>query len=189
MFKLVSDSSGKPESTPNSMDTDVANAPGPTGQQVAFLTESISSLAKISSPALLRSLFQKLMHRLLGEIQTDIAKVEKICSLLSLAESLVASKALDDSNIAFLYRALKPLIRTDEHGARVQKKAYKVIVEVCRQHHSFVVEAERMKELVSLLTGTIMSSQIAARYMRLKCLEIIIDGIDPNQTEYMVCID
>lgn len=184
MFKLVSESSGNTNGASESMDIDCD--PGMTGQQVAFITESISSLAKLSSQALLRSLFQKLMHRLLGEIQAETARTEKICSLLSLSESLVASKALDDSNIAFLYRALKPLIRTDEHGARVQKKAYKVLAEVCRKHHSFVVDAERMRELISLLTGTIMSSQIAARYMRLQCLELIIDGIDASQTEYMV---
>lgn len=187
MFKLVSESGGSVGGASMSMDVeDASGPPGLTGQQVAFITESISSLAKISSQSLLRSLFQKLMHRLLGEIQEESADAEKICSLLSLSESLVASKQMDESSIAFLYRALKPLIRTDEHGARVQKKAYKALAEVCRTHHAFVVDPERMHELISLLTATIMSSQIAARYMRLKCLELIIDGIDENQTEYMV---
>jgi ribosomal RNA-processing protein 12 len=183
MFKLVSDSG---ENTGRGQMTMDVEDSGLAGQQSSFVTESISSLAKLSAQTLLRSLFQKLMHRLLGEIQEENPKTERICSLLSLAESLVAAKQMDESNLAFLYRALKPLIRTDEHGPRVQKKAYKVLAEVCRNHHSFVVDRERLREIVSLLTGTIMTSQIAARYMRLKCLNLVIDGLAENEAEYMV---
>jgi len=94
----------------------------------------------------------------------------------------VASKVLDGSSIVFLYRALKPLIRNDEYGPRVQKRAYKVLAEICEQHHSFVAEPERLKELSALLTGTIMTSQISARSMRLKCMNLIVDGLDGDET-------
>jgi hypothetical protein len=184
MFKIVSashpsppkdkKSSGKDDAT---MDLDDKPASNDTdGQQVQSITDAVASLARLAPKPFLHGLFKKLMHRLLEEVQSENGDSEKICSLLSLARALVASEVLDEESVAFLYRAIKPLIRNDEHGQRVQKRSYKVLAEICERHHSFVSEQDRLKELTDLLTGTIVTSQVAARHMRLKCMNIIVDG-------------
>jgi ribosomal RNA-processing protein 12 len=155
-------------------------------QKVQFVTETISSLARLASHDFLHGLFKKLMHRLLEEIQSETSDAERICAFLNLSQALVASRVLDEANLSFLYRALKPLIRNDEYGARVQKRAYKVLAVICEKHHAFIVQSERLQELSTLLTGTIMTSQVAARHMRLKCLDIIVKGFDRNCEDQLV---
>lgn len=156
-------------------------------QKLQCVTEAISSLACLAPSDFLHGLFKKLMHKLLEEIQSEAGDSEKVCSFLTLSQALVASEVLDESSISFLYRALRPLIRNDEHGSRVQKRAYKVLAEICERHHSFVVEPERLNELATLLTGTIMTAPISARYMRLKCMNTIVEGFDDeSDSERMV---
>jgi hypothetical protein len=184
MFKIVSASNQSPPKEKKSggkddapMDMDDKPASNDTdGQQVQSITDAVASLARLAPRPFLHGLFKKLMHKLLEEVQSENGDSEKICSLLSLARALVASEVLDEESVAFLYRAIKPLIRNDEHGQRVQKRSYKVLAEICERHHSFVSEKDRLKELTDLLTGTVVTSQVAARHMRLKCMNIIVDG-------------
>ena len=111
---------------------------------------------------------------------------DKICSLLSLSQALVISQSLDETSVSLLYRSLKPLIRTDEARPRVQKRAYKAMAEICQRYHSFAIEGDRLKELCELLTSSIITSQISARHMRLKCLNNIVDGFDSSNKAHMV---
>ena len=191
LFKLVSDYKKVSNNTNDFDGTGGVPSQGETsalqdGVVTRSISEAISALAQLAPKDFLHSLFQKVMHRLLEEVQSDVGDREKICSLLTLSESLVSSEALDVSSISFLYRALKPLIRDDAYGPRVQKRAYKVLVEICQHHHSFVSDIDRLKELSALLSGTIMTSQVAARYMRLRCLNIIIEGLGEEQKEHLV---
>jgi hypothetical protein len=163
-----------------------ATTSAPTTQD-NYVSEAISAMAKFAPKDFLQSLFKKLVHRLLEEVQSDSCDDDKLCSYLSLSQSLVASAALADADISLLYRALKPLIRTDEYKARVQKRAYKVLFEICQRYHALVARTEMLDELVSLLTDTMATSQISARYMRLKCILIIINGLgDDVSPEQMV---
>lgn len=185
LFKLVSESASN--SPTNQMDVDDNSvAPGASSQDVQCIIDAISALARLAPEQFLHNLFQKLMHRLLEEVQSESGDKEKICSLLNLSEGIVTSEVLNESSISFLYRAVKPLIRTDEYGARVQKRAYKVLSEICEHHHSFVTDLDRLKELAGLLSGTILTSQVSARYMRLKCLKVIIEGYDESHKEQLV---
>ena len=156
-------------------------------QKLQIVTTAISSLARLAPERFLHGLFKKLMLRLLEEVQSDSADNERICSLLTLSQALVASNVLDESSIDFLYRALKPFIRDDEHGPRVQKRAYKVLAEICETCHPLVAEPERLKELLALLTGTVVTSQISAKHMRLKCMNIIVEGLDETNSKQLVC--
>lgn len=155
-------------------------------QKLQCVSEAISSLARLAPAEFLSGLFKKLMKRLLEEVQSEASDSERICSLLTLSQALVAADVLEEGDLSFLYRALKPLIRNDEDGPRVQKRAYKVLTEICERHHAFVAQSDRLQELSLLLAGTIMTSQISARYMRLKCLNSIVDGFDDSNTEQLV---
>jgi ribosomal RNA-processing protein 12 len=149
------------------------------------VVEATTALAGFAPEKFLLNLFKKLMHRLLEEAQSDAGDRERISSFLSLSQGLVKAQVLDESNISFLYRALKPLIRNDETDPRVQKRAYKVLAEICERNHAFVTEIDRLKELTSLLTDTMMSSQVSARCMRLKCIGIVVDGLGDDSPEQM----
>uniref|UniRef100_A0A7S3DVE2 TOG domain-containing protein n=1 Tax=Entomoneis paludosa TaxID=265537 RepID=A0A7S3DVE2_9STRA len=188
MFKIITSSSPSASGTGGDrvMDVDSPKSQNDTsqldqGQQTQILSEAIANLSRHAPPQFLHALFKKLMHRLLDEVQSESRDDDKICAYLSLSLALVASETLDEANISFLYRTIKPFIRTDEYGARCQKKAYKVMAELCERNHSFFTDLERLKEMTALLTGTIATSQVAARHMRLKCLKHIVDGLDKSQ--------
>lgn len=154
--------------------------------QLQSLVEAIAALAGFASEPFIINLFKKLMNRLLEEVQSEKVDSERICSLLTLSQALVAGEVLDEDSISFLYRALKPFIRNDEHDIRIQKRAYKVLAEICERYHSFICQVECLKELTSLLTHTIMTSQVSARHMRLKCMCAVVDGFNDNCSDQLV---
>lgn len=191
LFKIVSDThAAVVVGTSESIEVDEKSATSsePSYVRLQCVTEAISAMARLASEDFVSGLFKKIMHRLLEEIQSESGEKEKVCSLLTLSQALVASKVLDDSSISFLYRALKPLIMNDEEGSRVQKRAYKVLSEICEQNHPFIADVDRLKETTALLTDTVLTSQISARYMRLKCLNIIIEGFDETHAEQLVSL-
>jgi ribosomal RNA-processing protein 12 len=198
MFKFVTDAHTDVSKSRNQKEGDAMNVEETSSastdkstmnyQQLQDVTDAISALAPLAPNDFLLGMFKKVMHRLLEEIQSESCDNERVCSLLSLSQALVSSKVLDESNVAFLYRALKTMIKNDEHGPRVQKRAYKLLAEICQRHHSFVAQPEQLKELISLLTGSIMTSQVAARHMRLKCISMLVEGMDGANTDQMVSI-
>ena len=194
LFKLIVTSSisksgsGKDENsmnidTPSKKTVNQDTSPADIGQQTQAITEAIAGLSRYAPPQFLQGLFKKLMHKLLDEIQSESRDEDKICSYLCLSQALVTSETLDESNLSFLYRTLKPFIRSqDDAGIRCQKRAYKTLVEMCERNQSGVfLNAERIKEITLLLTETVhSSSQVAARCMRMKCLKHVVDGIDDS---------
>ena len=150
------------------------------------VSSAIASLCRHAPSEFLFGLFKKLMQRLLEEIQSSTNSSEKVCALLSLAQALVASRVLDDANASFLYRVLKPLLRADVQEARVQKRTYKVLAELCECHHAYFSGMQQLKELLALLTDASQSPHVSARYMRLKCLNVLVDGFDDTHTKEVV---
>jgi ribosomal RNA-processing protein 12 len=98
-------------------------------QFVESVTDAIGYLARICPREFLQNLFKKVVQKLLVA-STELAdssngKEEnnlRMCSLLGLAKSLVASGTLDEASLSLLFRAIRPLVRTDEHDSRVQKR-------------------------------------------------------------------
>ena len=200
LFKLVETLHGtstkvKLEDVAKTMEIEEENSSGEKknvfqdSQRSQIATEAIAALARLSPEAYLQSLFKKVMQRLLAASQSDEKQTEQICTLLGLSQALVTSQALDDASISLLYRVVKPFIRTDEHEARVQKRAYKVLLEICQCHPSFVTEPARLAELTALLLDSIMTSQVSARHMRLKCMTLIVEGFDCGNPEHSVSIN
>ena len=90
----------------------------------SFLTDAIAALASLAPPEFLQSLFKKVMHRLILAIQDqDDSRSSRVDAYLRLAQALVSSKSLDGSSVDLLYRAIKPLIRSDEQCLKTQKSA------------------------------------------------------------------
>jgi ribosomal RNA-processing protein 12 len=185
LFKLVSDAhTSEPatsvvEGAEPDMDTGVpAND---KFQKLQSVSEAIASISRLAPPDFLQGMFKKVMQKLLEQFQLESGESERICSLLTLAQALVASEVLDEASVSFLYRALKPLIKDGEQESRVQKRAYKVLLQICERYSSFVSAPERFNELCELLTATVSNAQISARYMRLKCMNSLVK--DMKQSE------
>lgn len=187
LFRLVSEthtsglapSGGKEESEP-------ANQSSDKFQKLQNVTDAIAAVSRLAPPDFLQGMFKKVMQKLLEQVKLEAGESDRICSLLTLAQALVASEVLDDSSVSFLYRALKPLIKDEVQEPRVQKRAYKVLLQLCERYPSFVTTQGRFGELCELLTSTMASAQISARYMRLRCMNAVVKTMDPNE-EYMVC--
>ncbi|KAL3919924.1 MAG: hypothetical protein SGILL_003511 [Bacillariaceae sp.] len=146
--------------------------------RVFAATQVIASVARLAPKPQIQTLFSKLLQRILQALQSeDKEVVEKICSLLTLAQALIVSECLEESSVDLLYRALKPLIRTDETHPKIQKRAYKLLCELCKRHHDFITKPDRLEDVLHLLSTTSATSQISARFMRLKCLAHIVEGL------------
>ena len=161
---------------------------GPEAQRVQSVTAAIAELARVAPPLYVQSLLKKVIQRLLTAMQSEEDETEKIVTLLGLSQSLVSSESLDDDSIALLYRSVKPFVRSDEHPPRVQKRAYKVLLEICQKHPQFVTEPQRLSELTELLVGSLMTCQVSARHLRLKCMTMVVTGFSSSNKEQMEII-
>jgi ribosomal RNA-processing protein 12 len=164
-------------------------------QLVDAVTDAIGQLARICPREFLQNLFKKVVQRLLlatteaGDSSGDKASKEAhMCSLLGLGQALVASGSLDDDSVSLLYRAVRPLVRSDEHDSGVQKRAYKVLAEICEKHKDFVTSEERLNEMTDLMVDSIVTCQVSARHMRLKCMTYIAKGFDSSNQAHMAVI-
>jgi len=148
-------------------------------QRIVHVTDAIASLAPFTPETFLKGLFQKVIQRLLIATQTNESdSSEKMCTLLGLAQALVQSQCLEESSITLLYRAVKPILQTDAQSARVQKRAYKTFAELCRQYPDFVTADGRLQDIIDLMIGATMVLQVSARYMRLRCISLVVKALD-----------
>ena len=137
LFKLVENLIQNPTDnvSPDDMDEDVPSSKNQQAnnqqnmQFVESVTDAIGYLARVCPREFLHNLFKKVVQKLLTastEVSDGMENKEennlRMCSLLGLAKSLVASGSLDDASLSLLFRAIRPMVRTDEHDARVQKR-------------------------------------------------------------------
>jgi len=154
-------------------------------QRVITVTDAIAAIAPLAPEQFLKGLFKKVIQRLLTASQSTGNETEKMCTLLGLAQALVKSQCLNEESISLLYRSIKPLIKSDEQGSRVQKRAYKVFAEICQYNGGFVTAPERLSEIIDLMIGSTMVLQVSARHMRLKCIKFVVEGFDSNNEAHM----
>ena len=162
-------------------------------EKVRSLTDAIASLSQLAPQHLIERLYSKIIQKLLEAHQGDTQKSSQMdeqnsdeetqmVMLLHLAQALLAS--IDPSSITLLFRCLKPLIRSDETKPRVQKRAYKVLAEICQHRPDFVRQGDTLNDTLQLLTSSLHTSQVSSRFMRIKCLTLIVDSVDnPDETE------
>jgi ribosomal RNA-processing protein 12 len=226
LFKLVENLIQNPTSNASSedaMDEDVLSSKKQEQanhqqnmQSVESVTDAIGYLARVCPREFLQNLFKKVVQKLLVASTDVVGSADKeennlrMCSLLGLARSLVASESLDEAGLSLLFRAIRPLVRTDEHDPRVQKRgrffdviiqrgvhimlthkcfrptAYKVLTEICERHTHFVTSSEQLDGLIELMIESIVTAQVSVRHMRLKCMAIIVSGFDSSNQVHMV---
>mmetsp|Transcript_40077 Transcript_40077/g.45606 ORF Transcript_40077/g.45606 Transcript_40077/m.45606 type:complete len:1234 (-) Transcript_40077:9-3710(-) len=192
LFKLVEimqENSSSNRKNENYMDLDdnktlEEKAVNIADQRVCVVISAISKLACTAPSVYLQSLLKKILQRLLTASQSTQNECEKICTLLSLSQALVP--ALENTSLELVYRTVKPLIRSDEQPPRVQKRAYKVLLAICQLHPAFCTKSDRLLfELTNLLIDSIMTCQVSARHLRLKCMAIVVKEFKSTDKQQM----
>ena len=70
----------------------------------------------------------------------------------------------------------------------MQKRAYKVLAEICERHKEFVISDKILGEMTDLVVDSIVTCQVSARNMRIKCMTHIVQGFDSNNQTHMEVI-
>lgn len=155
-------------------------------QRIMAMTGAIAALATLSPEQYLRSLFKKVLQRLLVATQSSDEETEKICTLLQLSQSIVKSAALNEECITLLYRTVRPLISNDTLNHRVQKRAYKVMADMCENYRSvFIGSPDRFNDMTEFMISSVMSLHVSARHMRLKCMKYLVEGFEAEDKTHM----
>jgi len=192
LFKLLT-------ATVAATETASASASGGGVQQQQWVMETLGLLSRVAPPPFVNTLFKTLMQKLLqatlelgtvsggggadlgasGKQQTQVA-----VGMCDLAMTLVP--VLDTASVALLYTAVKPMLNMDDN-AQFQKRCYRILDLVCEHHPSFALDSEeRLTELLSLLTGSLLTCHVSSRQMRLRCLDRLVSCFDPPTAEAAV---
>ncbi|KAJ7533387.1 hypothetical protein O6H91_13G046200 [Diphasiastrum complanatum] len=151
------------------------------------LQATIEAFASISDKATVKNFFVAIMQKLLkatkgateasegfaSHMQVEGASVLEEptlqrCVFMDLALSLI--QGLDDEALGMLYSAAKPGLQ-DTNGT-VQKKAYKVLASICKEHEKFL--QRRSDEILETLLTVLASCQTSAKRYRLLTLRYIM---------------
>mmetsp|Transcript_1082 Transcript_1082/g.1596 ORF Transcript_1082/g.1596 Transcript_1082/m.1596 type:complete len:1247 (+) Transcript_1082:162-3902(+) len=152
-------------------------------QRVAVVISAVSKLAFVAPSSYLENLLKKVLQRLLVASQSTEDESDKTFALLNLCQAL--APATDETGVELIYRTIKPLIRSDEQPPRVQKRAYKVLLCICQSHTEFCTNLSRLSELTDLLVDGLVTCQVSARHMRLKCMAVIVKKFQSTDTHQM----
>lgn len=190
LLEMLQENSPTPRKKQNQveeMDTDDKETSGTVlnvaDQRIAVVIAAISKLAFVAPKSYLENLLKKVLQRLLVASQSTNDESDKICTLLNLCQALVP--AAEETAVELIYRTIKPLIRSDEQPPRVQKRAYKVLLCICQSHTKFCTDLSRLSELTDLLVDGLVTCQVSARHMRLKCMAVIVERFQSMDTHQM----
>lgn len=152
------------------------------------LQATIGDFASISTRKTVKEFFLTIMQKLLkatkeaselvrpkgqdsmelsGPSKEESASTRR-CIFMDLALSLL--KGLDDEAVGILFTSIKPTLQ-DVDGS-VQKKGYKVLASLCKEHAGFLVD--RTDEVLMLLLTALPSCHFSAKRHRLNCLHHFI---------------
>ncbi|XP_059075817.1 uncharacterized protein LOC131047356 isoform X2 [Cryptomeria japonica] len=161
------------------------------------LQATIADIASVSDKSLIKDFFITAMQKLLKVTQEAARSVQARTSssmlidgsngvanatstraqLLDLAASLL--EGLDAECVSMLFIATKPALQDNE--GMVQKKAYKVLANILREHKDFLTN--NFVEIFDLLVTTMTSCHFSARRHRLDCLYYLIIHISMTTEE------
>uniref|UniRef100_A0A674JVB7 Ribosomal RNA processing 12 homolog n=1 Tax=Terrapene triunguis TaxID=2587831 RepID=A0A674JVB7_9SAUR len=112
-----------------------------------------------------------------------------LCCRLSILDLIVAlAPYADEPSLGALYRTIQPSLQSKEHG--VQKKAYRVLEEVCAAPRlpcqAFV--RSHLDQLKRDLLGSLQSAASPAKRPRLKCLFHIVKQLTAEHEDFVVAL-
>lgn len=165
---------------------------GLTRTAIQPVLDTLAVLSSFASTIFIGALFKKVLQALLestiaggGATDGEGRPQDQAVIMCELAITLIPN--LTETTIHLLYNAIKPMLALDVSAA-FQKRCYKILFSICHHFPEFVLERERLFELVQLLTASLLTCHVAARQMRLRCLVRIVEGFDKANPVHMEAI-
>ncbi|RHY29199.1 hypothetical protein DYB32_005347 [Aphanomyces invadans] len=146
------------------------------------LMDTITNYATLAEREFVETVFKQLMQTLLqtttaakksGDAKAAATMLAQAHLHMSIALALVA--IIDVSQVALLYRVVKPYM-LDDTDPIMQKRAYSVLVTICDAHPAFA--AEHLSDMIESLSESLLTCSVPAKKMRLRCLHQIVRAIE-----------
>ena len=78
------------------------------------------------------------------------------------------------SMVTLLYRTVRPLLSVNE-SISLQKRAYYVLDALLKSHEAYLTtSSESRAQMLGLVSESLLTCQVSARSMRLRCMETIL---------------
>ncbi|XP_044856219.1 RRP12-like protein isoform X2 [Mauremys mutica] len=163
----------------------VYSQPGDAGGSAAdrrAVLDTIRTYLTITEQQMVCGFLEKASEKLTGPESTEFTR-------LSILDLIVAmAPYADEPSLGTLYRTIQPSLQSKEHG--VQKKAYRVLEEVCAAPRppcqAFV--RSHLEELKRDLLGSLQSAASPAKRPRLKCLFHIVKQLTAEHEDFVVAL-
>ncbi|GMH70373.1 hypothetical protein TrRE_jg3366 [Triparma retinervis] len=144
------------------------------GKEEAAVGETVKSWVQ-ETKAPTAKIFRKLLQKLLISLSPpyDAAKTATIGHLLVMLDGILPGLEKEE-DYQLVYRTIKNVIRTGTCG----KRCFKIL--------AVLLLMDKVKDLTdvkTLITETMMTSDVASRCERLKCLTIVVDNLDESRAQ------
>ncbi|KAM9701669.1 RRP12-like protein [Dama dama] len=154
-------------------------AAGDTPAPRRAVLETIKTYLTITEPQLVNSFLEKASEKVLDPSSSDFTRLSVLDLVVALAPHA------DEAAISKLYSTIRPYLESKAHG--VQKKAYRVLEEVCASPHGpgarFV--QSHLDDLKKTLLDSLRSTSSPAKRPRLKCLIHIVKKLSAEHEEFI----
>lgn len=155
---------------------------------IPILVETIRGFATMADSDITNGLFRQLVQKLLeastaSKNNPEAGSQDKLRSHLHMSAVLAFVQMLDDDSVALLYRLVKPYL-LDDTDTVMQKRAYGVLVSICKHHPNFMLESQTLKNLVEVMCESLLTCSAPAKKLRLKCLNSVVSAMrETNQVD------
>ena len=151
------------------------------------MLSAATEYCKLGDEKFMNTIAMKLMTKLLKATTegADNQDISLNCdALLGLSLAVVQSRQLSSSTLQMFFRTMRPLI-SGEGNSPIQKRAYKILVVLCKNHILHTVsdasEWSWIEELASLLQESLLFVSSTVKKYRLQCLAYIVRGLNPGE--------
>uniref|UniRef100_A0A803VGB7 Ribosomal RNA processing 12 homolog n=1 Tax=Ficedula albicollis TaxID=59894 RepID=A0A803VGB7_FICAL len=155
---------------------------GGTSAQRRSVLDTVRAYLTITDPQMVCGFLEKASAKLTSPESSEFTR-------LSILDLIVAmAPYADEQSLDSLYRTIQPSLQSKEHS--MQKKAYRVLEEVCAAPHApcqaFV--RSHLQDLQAALLDTLKSAASPAKRPRLKCLFHIVKQLSAEHEPFVTAL-
>ncbi|NXG58608.1 RRP12 protein, partial [Hemiprocne comata] len=155
---------------------------GGNSAQRRSVLDTVRAYLTITNPQMVCGFLQKAGEKLTSPESSEFARL----SILDLVVAM--APYADEQSLGSLYRTIQPSLQSKEHS--MQKKAYRVLEEVCAAPHApcqaFV--RSHLPDLQAALLDSLKSAASPAKRPRLKCLFHIVKQLSAEHEAFITAL-
>ena len=145
----------------------------------------IAAWASVCPSNLLVGVSKKLLQLLLAStgsagmtVSTSSGDTDTASVWMAVVQALIPY--MPDSMVSLLFRTVRPLLSVDE-SVSLQKRAYHVLDSLLKSHEALLTASETRLQILSLVAESLLTCQVSARSMRLRCMETLMAHMDEEE--------